>query len=459
LKKAAEKGEFDVLLVFMFDRIGRMEDETPFIVEWFVKNGIEVWSVVEGEQRFDTHTDKLMNFIRFWQANGESEKTSIRVKESMNQMTEKGIYTGGVTPFGYMTVPSKRVNKRGKELLDLVIDPTEAPIVSLIFEKSVREGYGSYRLASLLNEMGIKTHNGSKFQCNTINRILKNRMYCGYYTSGDIISPHLPKLQIIDEGTYDLAQKIIEQRNRKNEKKTQIAFNTKGSTLLSGNIYCTHCGSHMTATSCVDKYTRKDGSQYYMRRQRYICSRKGRNTKHCEGQSAYMASKIDKVVSSFVSNYLFMTKTMPKTVSLEKRYQAEIADLKILQREVTQENKTLQGNLEKLTVEISRSLSGESKFTPDTLSMAIENIKTELRNTEDKLAQLNYEINNSQGAMKKLDHDYDQFVRWSIEYEDATLEEQKMIVCQLVREVKVSRGYELDIVMDMTYRQFFTMRM
>ena len=31
---------FWILLVFMFDRIGRIADETPFVVEWFVRNGI-----------------------------------------------------------------------------------------------------------------------------------------------------------------------------------------------------------------------------------------------------------------------------------------------------------------------------------------------------------------------------------------------------------------------------------
>ena len=31
----------------------------PFVVEWFVKNGIQVWSTQEGEQRFDNHIDKL----------------------------------------------------------------------------------------------------------------------------------------------------------------------------------------------------------------------------------------------------------------------------------------------------------------------------------------------------------------------------------------------------------------
>ena len=64
LQKAAANGEYDILLVFMFDRLGRRDDETPFVVEWFVQHGIEVWSATEGQQRFDRHVDQLMNYIR-----------------------------------------------------------------------------------------------------------------------------------------------------------------------------------------------------------------------------------------------------------------------------------------------------------------------------------------------------------------------------------------------------------
>ena len=67
IQRDALAGKFDILLVFMFDRLGRKDDETPFVVEWFVKNGIEVWSAMEGQQRFDTHVDKLLNYIRYWQ--------------------------------------------------------------------------------------------------------------------------------------------------------------------------------------------------------------------------------------------------------------------------------------------------------------------------------------------------------------------------------------------------------
>ena len=66
IRTLAEKKKFDILLVFMFDRLGRREDETPFLVQWFIEHGIEVWSTREGQQRLDNRVDKLMNFMRYW---------------------------------------------------------------------------------------------------------------------------------------------------------------------------------------------------------------------------------------------------------------------------------------------------------------------------------------------------------------------------------------------------------
>ena len=137
IQQDALRGTFDILLVFMFDRLGRRDDETPFVVEWFVKNGIEVWSTREGQQRFDTHVDKLMNYIRYWQASGESLKTSIRTKTRLEQLTAQGHYTGGSVPFGYRIEKQGRVNKRNHEVCELVVDEQEAEIVRLIFHKYV----------------------------------------------------------------------------------------------------------------------------------------------------------------------------------------------------------------------------------------------------------------------------------------------------------------------------------
>lgn len=158
------QNKFDILLVFMFDRLGRREDETPFVVEWFVKNGIEVWSAKEGQQRFDTHVDKLLNYIRYWQASGESIKTSVRTKTRMEQMTQEGHFTGGGVPFGYRLEHKGRTNKRNQDVGDLVIDPDEAEIVKLIFQKYLYEGYGAQRLCRYLAEQGIQTEKDATYR-------------------------------------------------------------------------------------------------------------------------------------------------------------------------------------------------------------------------------------------------------------------------------------------------------
>ena len=154
IKERAKQGKFDILLVFMFDRIGRIADETPFVVEWFVKNGIRVWSTQEGEQRFDNHTDKLTNYIRFWQADGESEKTSIRTKTALGQLVEDGGFKGGFAPYGYDLAKSGRFNKRKHEVFELAVNADEASVVRIIYDKYVQEGFGAQRIATYLNNLG-----------------------------------------------------------------------------------------------------------------------------------------------------------------------------------------------------------------------------------------------------------------------------------------------------------------
>ena len=134
IQKDAAMNKFDILLVFMFDRLGRKEDETPFVVEWFIKNGVEVWSTVEGQQKIESHADKLMNYIRYWQASGESIKTSIRVKTRLGQIVQEGRFRGGSAPYGYQLVKRGRTGKRNRELYDIEIDPDEAPTICRIFE-------------------------------------------------------------------------------------------------------------------------------------------------------------------------------------------------------------------------------------------------------------------------------------------------------------------------------------
>lgn len=104
--------------------------------------GIEIWSAREGQQRFESHADKLINYIRYWQASGESLKISERTKTRMQQLTSEGFYCGGRAPYGYRLVKTGRVNPKGRDVHDLQIIPGEAEVIRIVFDYYIRYGYG-----------------------------------------------------------------------------------------------------------------------------------------------------------------------------------------------------------------------------------------------------------------------------------------------------------------------------
>ena len=218
IKKDAILQKFDILLVFMFDRLGRRDDETPFVVEWFVKNGIEVWSVVEGEQRFENHVDKLMNYSRFWQSSGESIKTSIRTKTRLEQLIKEGRFRGGTAPYGYKLCKMGRMNKRNHEVNELQIDDEKAAVVSEIFSLYNSGEMGMHGIASYLTNKGIRSSRENHWHPCSIRTILMNRTYIGILKSGEAFSECIENLRIIDDDTFYLAQEMLS-RNKKTNRK------------------------------------------------------------------------------------------------------------------------------------------------------------------------------------------------------------------------------------------------
>ena len=439
----------------MFDRIGRIDDETPFVVEWFIKHGIEVWSTQEGQQKLENQGDKIVNYVRFLQANTESEKTSMRLKTVTAQMTEAGEYRGGGTSFGYKCEHLGRTNKRGQYVKDLVIIPEEAEIVRMMFELTYYEGYGSYRLAEYVNSLGIRTHNGSKFQSNTVNRILRNRLYCGYYVAGDVVSPKIERLVIVEEELFNGVQKILDERMQKNENSRSVAKTTKGRTLLSGNIFCGHCGGRLVAVANTEKYIRADGTIGKSTYLRYICYHRTRRLSQCEGQSIYSANKIEEMVLMVVTQYLQRIKSTPKDKALELRYKKELTSKRKAQRELQSRKEKLQKQLTELSCEIGKSLVGDSRFSVEMLAMSIDSTKNELKELETALLKKDDEIELQKEMLDRIDFYYGQFVSWADEFEDAGHEQKKMIICQLIKAVRVTKGYKLEIEFNASYRQFF----
>lgn len=177
----------------------------------------------------------------------------------------------------------------------------------------------------------------------------------------------------------------------------------------------------------------------------------------CDGQSAYVAHRIDGAVLVMLRDYLAKIKSTPKDIALEKRYKSEIAEYKRKQTKIEKEIDKLKRQVIELSAEIGKSLLGESRFTPYMLSASIDNTNDLLHKKEIELNDIKFKLANQQNAMGKLDFYYSQFRTWADEFDNSTMEQKKMIACQLIKEVKVARGYEIEIIFDLNYEQFLSL--
>lgn len=452
IKNAARQKKFDIFLVFMFDRIGRIADETPFVVEWFVKNGIRVWSAKEGEQRFESHTDKLTNYIRFWQADGESEKTSIRTSTRMGQIVESGYYTGGTCPYGYKLVRQGRTNKRGYDLFDLVINEEEAPLVQLIFDKYVTEGRGAQSIANLLNSMKIKNRSGNNWHPSSIRGMIKNITYIGILRSGESRSQVLPQLQIIDEQTFHAAQEITTQRCGKYESTRHIPLNVRGTSLLAGNVFCGHCGARLSLTTNGKGRPKSDGTDTV--RVRYVCQTKTRKHEPCGGQTGYTKHILDGMINDIVHDIFRKVKSLSKAEILSTSHLARVSEYKATAKRAQREYQKTEKELQGLKQEVVKAVTGNSAFPVELLSTLVQEAEQKCTALKSAYEAAQQDAEQGEIIMQELQVKYNQLIDWSNIYDAANIETQKMIVAQLIERVDVFRGYELKIKFTISVEQF-----
>lgn len=454
IKEAAKQGKFDIFLVFMFDRIGRIADETPFVVEWFVKNGIRVWSTKEGEQRFESHTDKLTNYIRFWQADGESEKTSIRTSTRMGQIVEEGNFTGGACPYGYKLERHGRTNKRGHDLYDLVINEDEAPLVQVIFEKYVTEGRGAQSIANLLNGLGVKNRSGHNWHPSSIRGMIKNITYLGILRSGESRSQVLPNLKIIDDQTFQAAQEITAQRANHCQETRRIPLNVRGMSLLAGNVFCGHCGARLSLTTNGKGRPRGDGTDYV--RVRYVCQTKTRKHEPCGGQTGYTLSKLDGMIDDMVHEIFRKVKSFSKSEILGASHKTTMNERKAIVRKAQKECFKAEKDLQGLKLEVVKAVNGGSAFPADLLSGLVQETEQKCGALKEAYITAQHDLDQSEEVMQEMQVQYNQLIEWSYIYDTANIAAKKMIVAQLIERVDVFKGYELKVKFSISVEQFLT---
>lgn len=452
IKGYAKQGKFDILLVFMFDRIGRISDETPFVVEWLIANNIRVWSALEGEQRIETHTDRLTNYIRYWQADGESQKISARTSNSMGVLTQEGCFTGGLCAYGYQYVKLGRTNRRKQEVFDLVICEEEAFVVRLIFRLAAEEGYGAQRIANHLNAKGIKNRSGKNWHPASIQGMLKNILYTGILRSGESRSEVQEHLRIIDDKTFATVQEMLAARSRKQEAIRSKPLNTRGKSLLAGNIFCGHCGARLCITTSGKGRRRQDGTDVV--RMRYTCQTKSRTHGECDGQTGYTVEKLDAMIDSIIRGIFSRVRSLNRKDVVNACVSNDLNAKKAFLRKAQKDYEKAEKDLQRLKSEIVNALTGASAFSPELLNNVIQEQSQRCEELRTALNEAEKDYAESDSQLEVRSQQYDDLLEWSAAYETASMSAKKVIVARMIERVDVYRGYQLKLKLNISVEQF-----
>ncbi len=202
-----EDGLVDVVVVYKIDRLSRSLADFAKLVEVFDRNSVTFVSVT---QSFNTTTSMgrltlniLLSFAQF-----EREVTAERIRDKVAASRKKGMWMGGVPPFGY------RVENR-----KLLVDADTAAHVRWIFARFIEIGSCTV-LAREVDARGLGTPRGNRIDKKYLYRMLSNRAYLGESVHKGESYPGEHDA-IIDRETWNKVHAILQESPRKRAARTR----------------------------------------------------------------------------------------------------------------------------------------------------------------------------------------------------------------------------------------------
>lgn len=285
--RESRNGAFEAVLVWKFDRFARNMRDALNNENILEENGVKVISATEliPDGSIGIIVKAVLLGINEYYSADLSEKT----QRGSNANAKLGKYLGGTVPFGFEIVDK-----------EYTINEATAPYVKKIFSMYA-SGMSVVEICQYLNDRGIRSSLGAKFNNNSLHHMLKNERYLGTYIYDNIVIPNrIP--QIIDKGLFETVQKILEQ-NKKNPARKRA----KEEYILSDKLYCGNCRDNGIESKMVGfsgnaskKYC------YYKCKNEKICGKKSIGKQYIEEYvlekcKAMLTDKSIKIIAKKIS--------------------------------------------------------------------------------------------------------------------------------------------------------------
>jgi DNA invertase Pin-like site-specific DNA recombinase len=283
----------DAILVDTFERFGRAEELDGLRRELFLHHGVVLLTADTSFADPTSSTGRVMSAFESLRATEDNRVKAHYVLRGKRDAAKLGHWPGGPAPFG-LRLRSVLVERAGRQELDHCVlewDPESAWIIQLIFRVAAERGWGSARIAKMLNADPAVPEKFKPFFAPTVNYWLSREIYTGvlvweqYATdfiedrrvrqrndTGDVIRVEGFCDPLVERAIWERVQELRRARAqritavraaRKRAGVKSIVAVAPGLALkypLSGLVRCGHCERVMVPSGTA-AYTNKAGEQ------------------------------------------------------------------------------------------------------------------------------------------------------------------------------------------------------
>lgn len=462
----AENGEYDILVVYKDDRLGRRMLEIPDYVMKLKAAGVSVYTVKDGCITPDSNDPMniLSLVLRYATAEKSSSDTALRVRDTAQKLVQKGKFMGGKAPYGYVLEHSGEISKHGRALKHLVIQPEQAEIVKQIYTLSLYNEFGSAKIAHTLNtdERYKDLAPNDVWKSGTITSILTNPIYAGYTAyrrraqlngryrslkSSDwiIAEKQNPDIIIIDEDTWMNVQKKRRERgnqytkSKKNQDVTVIKRND-GLLSLIDVLHCGYCGRKMVNGSRYNYWTIKHtGERRTSKIPIYKCQNAWQGVPH-DTTNHFRADMVEPIVYEALAEYI--SRLQQQEAILEQIAENSNREQQKKERALSMEKKKLEKirhNIRVLEEHIPDAMTGDYALSLEDLVRNINTQKDREREQQITIAQQELDLQNSSIAENSRNPLMNKIPTWREIFLHADTTAKRVLVNKLIERIDITR--------------------
>ena len=335
----AETGKFDLVITKEISRFARNTLDSIQYTRQLLNAGVGVFFQNDNINTFDEDSELRLSIMSSI-AQDELRKLSSRVKFGHQQAIKQNVVLGNSRIFGY-------IKNDGR----LVIDEDQAVMVRELFELYATDEYSMKQLETLFWEKGYRNYNGKKIAHSTMSGMISNPKYKGYYVGNKVkVVDMFTKKQkflppeewvMFKDETGEIVPAIVseelwEQANAVLRRRSEDVKNRQGvcnhANLLTGKLFCTHCGTPYYRRDSVDRQGNKNS--------KWVCSGKINNGKDsCDSIPIYEKELIPLLFEVFrdtkeasaamLEEYERMYRSMTSDSNIEKKIESAQATIEL----------------------------------------------------------------------------------------------------------------------------------